>query len=311
MRNLRKLTVPLLVAMLLPSVTMAQNAKPLRFVFVPKSVHEWSDKVYSGAQAAAEMLSKSTGTKVEVEFRPPQTADVVLQNDIIERSIATHPDGILVDLLDEKGNRAVLEEALTQKIPVTLIDSVPPADMPLIATGNDFCEQGKIAANRLVDLLHGEGEVAIMMGVTTAPNHMIRGQCEEEVFKQHPGIGLVAKGIDNDSIETAQKQAAAIMEAHPNLKGWVAVDASGPTGIGQAVKEAGKVGKVTIVGLDNMKDLVQMIKDGVVDSSSSTKPEVQGYWAVIAAWQQTLGAKMPKTIDTGIAVITKSNVNQY
>ena len=181
--------------------------------------------------------------------------------------------------------------------------------MELTSIGNDFCEQASIASRRLVELLGEEGgEVAIMMGVPTAPNHAIRAECHQKVFAEHPNIKVVATGIDNDDIETAQKQAAAIMQANPNLKGWVACDAAGPIGIGQAIKEAGKTGEVHLVGLDDLPEMIQLIKDGVADSSSSTKPEMQGYWSVMTMWQKATGADTPKYIDTGIAVLTKDNV---
>lgn len=118
----------------------------------------------------------------------------------------------------------------------------------------------------------------------------------------------MATGVDNDSIETAQKQASAIMQAHPNLAGWVACDASGPVGVGQAIRENGKTGKVQEVGLDNLNDMVQLIREGVADSSASSRPEAQGYWAVISAWQSALGKKTPKYIDTGIDMLTKKNI---
>jgi ribose transport system substrate-binding protein len=297
---------------LLPAAGMAQQAKQsYRFVMVPKVVHPWFDEVHHGATAAATLITKLTGAKVEIEYLAPQHADVVEQNNIIERSIATQPDGIVVDLLDAKGNRAVLEEAQEHKIPVTVFDSLPPEGMPLTAIGNDFCEQANIASERLVKLMGGQGEVAIMMGFPTAPNHAQRAECHEKTFAKYPGIKLVAKGIDNDDIATAQKQAESIMQAHPNLRGWVASDASGPVGIGQAIKEAGKVGKVLEVGLDDLPDMVQLIKDGVADSSSSTRPEMQGYWATLVMWQTALGVKTPKTIDTGIAVITKDNLTTF
>ena len=311
MKQFQVLALLLAPFALMSGPVLAQGSHPLRFVIVPKVVHPWFDKVNNGAQAAAADLSRLTGRKIEIEYRAPQHADVVEQNDIIERAIATRPDGIVVDLLDEKGNRAVLDEALGQKIPVTVFDSVAPAGMNLTSIGNDFCEQARIASERLVSLMGGKGEVAIMMGVPTAPNHAIRARCHQAVFKQYPSIKVVATGIDNDSIETAQKQAAAIMEAHPDLKGWVACDASGPVGIGQAIREAGKSGKVIEVGMDNLTDMLQLIKDGVADSSSSTKPEMQGYWAVVSMWQQALGQKTPKFIDTGIAVITKDNLQDY
>lgn len=309
---MKKLVAIVLISLfLLPTMSFAEKKDSYRFVIVPKVVHPWFDLVHEGAKEAAKMLEEWTGSKFEIEYRAPQKADVVEQNQILERSIATRPDGITIDLLDEKGNRAVLEDALAQGVAVVVFDSVPPEGMELTSVGNDFCEQAKIASERLVELLDGKGEVAIMMGVPTAPNHMIRAQCHEEVFNQYPDIELVAKGIDNDEIETAQEQAAAIMQAHPNLKGWVSCDAAGPIGVAQAIKEAGKVGEVISVGLDDLPQLIELIKEGVVESSSSTKPRMQGYWSVLALWQATLGVNMPKRIDTGIAVITQDMTENY
>lgn len=309
---MKKILIPLVLSLALaPAFAVAQKKDSYRFVIVPKVVHPWFDAVNNGAKAAAKMIEAQTGAKVVIDYQAPQKADVVEQNQILERAIATKPDGIIVDLLDGKGNKAVLQEAVKRKIPVGVFDSVPPEGMNLTSVGNDFCEQASIASERLVKLLDGKGEVAIMMGVPTAPNHAIRAECHEKTFAKYPDIKLVAKGIDNDDIETAQKQAAALMQAHPNLKGWVASDAAGPVGIGQAIKEAGKVGKVILVGLDDLPEMVQLIKDGVADSSSSTKPEMQGYWSVIALWQNAQGVQTPKYIDTGIAVITKENADTY
>ncbi|BDG01298.1 substrate-binding domain-containing protein [Anaeromyxobacter oryzae] len=306
----RWLVSMLMAVLLVPSLASAQK-KEYRFVIIPKVVHPWFDLVHEGARAAAKMLEQQTGAKVTIEYRAPQKADVVEQNQILERAIATRPDGITIDLLDEKANKAVLEEAVKQGIIVTIFDSEPPRGMELTSVGNDFCEQAQIASRRLVEMLGGKGEVAIMMGVPTAPNHMIRADCHEKLFKQFPGIKLVAKGIDNDEIETAQKQAAAIMQAHPNLRGWVSCDAAGPIGVGIAIKEAGRVGKVLSVGLDDLPQMIELIRDGVADSSASTKPRTQGYWAVIAMWQGKLGGYMPKRIDTGIGVINKVMTTNY
>ncbi|MBS1180951.1 MAG: periplasmic binding and sugar binding domain of LacI family protein [Proteobacteria bacterium] len=314
---MKKLTVALLTAsaILFTGAAFAGDLPGLikkdsfRFVIVPKVVHPWFDLVNDGAKHAAAVIEAQTGAKVTIEYSAPQQADVVQQNQILESTIATRPDGIAIDLLDPSGNRAPLEEAVEQGIQVSVFDSVPPEGMALTAIGNDFCEQAEIASERLVKLLNEEGEVAIMMGVPSAPNHAIRAECHKKVFEKYPKIKLVATGIDNDDIETAQKQAAAIMQANPNLKGWVACDAAGPIGVAQAITEAGKAGKITLVGLDNLPEMLQAIRDGVADSSSSTKPQMQGYWAVMTMWQKALGVETPKTIDTGIAVLTKDNID--
>ncbi len=162
-------------ALALPFTATAQDAEgttkkdAYRFVVVPKVVHPWFDKVNEGAQAAAAAIKAQTGSDVEVIYSAPQAADVVQQNQIIDSALATQPDGLALDLLDPSGNRASLEEAQNQKIPLVIFDSVPPEGMAIPYIGSDFCEQAKIAARRLVEVLGGEGEVAIMQGVPTPP----------------------------------------------------------------------------------------------------------------------------------------------
>jgi ribose transport system substrate-binding protein len=279
-----------------------------RFVIIPKVVHPWFDKVDQGAKDAAELLSQQTGGEFTVDYRAPQSADVTEQNQILERAIATQPDGIAIDLLDAPANKPVLQEARDQGIEVVIFDSEPPEGMGLDKVGNDFHQQAAMAAEKLVELLDGEGQVAIMQGVPTAPNHRIRFEAHKEVFDSYPDIEIVATGIDNDSIEQAQEQANSIISAHPDLDGFVACDAAGPIGIGLAVKEAGKVGDITVVGLDDLNQLIELIREGVVHSSYSTKPMMQGHWSVMALWQLNLGQNVPDNIDTGIAVITQDDV---
>ncbi|GHB31812.1 substrate-binding domain-containing protein [Salinicola rhizosphaerae] len=311
------LVVGVLASAVLMPVAVAQEGPGLekadsyRFVVVPKVVHPWFDKVNQGAQQAAAAIEAQTGSDVEIQYSAPQSANVAEQNEIIERAIATRPDGLIVDLLDPSGNRTVLNEAQEQGIPVTLFDSINPEGMSLTTIGSDFCEQAEMAANRLIELLDGQGKVAIMMGVPTAPNHAERARCAQAVFDSHDGIEVVATGVDNDDINTAQQQASAIMQANPDLDGWVASDAAGPVGIGQAIKEADKVGKVQMVGLDDLNQMLVLIKDGVADSSSASRPTMQGYWAVMAMWQQATGAITPSHIDTGNVMITPDNVDEF
>ena len=54
---------------------------------------------------------------------------------------------------------------------------------------------------------------------------------------------------------------------------------------------------------EQLIELVALIREGVVQSSVATKPKAQGYWAVLALWQQQLGAPVIERIDTGITVV--------
>jgi ribose transport system substrate-binding protein len=205
---------------------------------------------------------------------------------------------------------AAITHIREQGIPLVLFDS-PSPDPSITSVGNDFARQGIIAAERLVKLIGYAGQVAVMQGYPTAPNHRERYEAQMAVLKGHPGITIVDGGIDNDDIETARRQAAAVLESHPGLSGYLCCDAAGPIGIATAIKQAGKAGKVKVVGMDGIKPILDAIKEGVIDSSSATIPRMQGSMSVLMLWQASLGVQLPQAIDTGIDVITRENVDRY
>ncbi|MFO7629309.1 MAG: substrate-binding domain-containing protein [Prochlorococcaceae cyanobacterium] len=271
-------------------------------MLIPKLAHPWFEVVRQGADAAALMIKDQTKIPAVVEYRPPARSELALQAEILQAAIRSRPSGITIDLLDAERLRPLLEQARRQGIAVNVFDSEPPASLSLTSIGNDYCRQAQIASERLVQLLGGQGEVAIMQGVPTAPNHAIRARCHRQVFARHPGIRVVASPIDNDNISTAEEQARATMGRYPRLRGWVVSDAGGGIGVARAITAAGKTGTVKLVALDDLPELLQLIRSGVVDSTAATKPFSQGYWAVLSLWQQGLAAPPIERIDTGISV---------
>jgi ribose transport system substrate-binding protein len=282
----------------------------LRFVIVPKVAHPWFDEVNKGAQAQAEILSRELRAEVMVDYRPPTIASVAEQNAVLEEAARSRPNGIAVDPVDAPGHMTAIKHIRDQGIPVALFDS-PSPDGSITSVGNNFAEQGIIAAERLVKLIGHAGKVAVMQGYPTAPNHKQRYEAQVAVLRKYPGITIVDGGVDNDDIETARQQAFAALETHPDLSGYLCCDAAGPIGIAAAIKKAGKVGKVKVVSMDGIKPILDAIKEGVIDSSSATIPRMQGSMSVLMLWQASLGVQLPQAIDTGIDVITQENVDKY
>ena len=307
------LLVSVLVVLVIVGLGVTQ-AEEYRFVIVPKIVHPWFDKVTEGAREIAALLESITGDKFIIDYRAPSTASVVEQNRILEEAAAMNPAGITVDLLDAAGNRPVLEAILKQGIPLVIFDSIPPEGMELTFVINDFAAQETAACERLLQLMREKKpgkekyKVAIVEGVPTAPNHKVRFEAAKKFFEAQPDVEIVATGIDNDSIEQAHKQASAIIAAHPDLDGMVGCNAAGPIGIGLAIREAGKAGEILTVGLEDLDQLLELMKEGVVTLSVSTKPRMQGIYAILCLWLQKLGKPTPKMVDTGFAIITREMI---
>lgn len=285
-------------------------ATALRFIIVPKVAHPWFEEVTKGALAQAKILSRELGVDVVIDYMPPSVAGVAEQNAMLEHAARCQPSGIAVDPVDAVAHITAIKHIRDLGIPVVLFDS-PSPDPNITSIGNSYSQQGMIAAERLVKLIGGAGKVAVMQGYPTAPNHKERYDSQMAVLRQYPEITVVDGGIDNDEIETARQQASAVLESHPDLRGYLCCDASGPVGIATAIKEAGKIGRVKVVSMDGIKPILDAIKEGVIESSSATIPRMQGSMAVLMLWQASLGVQIPRAIDTGIDVITQENVDIF
>lgn len=286
------------------------SGKDLTFVIIPKCVHEWFDMVNVGAQNQAASLSEQLGVKVTVDYRAPSTADVTEQNTILEQAAATKPTGIAIDPVDYEGSKAVIEEIRGMGIPVMLFDAVVEGS-GLASAGNDFYEQASLEAEKLVELLGGSGKVAVMHGVTTSATHIERYEGHMDTLAKYPNIEVVDGGISNDDVQTAQQQAAAVIAANPDLKGYLRVDGAAPIGISAAIEEAGKVGEITVVGAENMLEVLEYVKKGTITCGYSTDPHMQGSMAVLMLWQLSLGNEIPQFCDTGMIYLDQSNAQEW
>lgn len=283
--------------------------RSLRFVIVPKVAHPWFDEVHEGALAQAGILGREIGGRVVVEYRPPASCDPGAQDAVLAETAAGRPDGIALDPVDTVERLAAVRLVRDRGIPLVLFDS-PSPDGSLTSIGSSFTRQGGIAAERLVGLLGHAGKVAVMQGVPTAPNHRERFAAQLDVLRRHPGITVVDGGIDNDDIETARQQAASVLEAHPDLAGYLCCDASGPIGIAAAIEQAGRTGTVRVVGMDGIEPILDAIRAGIIESSAAGVPRLQGAMSILMLWQASLGAPLPRAVDTGIDLITRETLER-
>lgn len=290
------------------AVSGPAGGEEIRIVIVPKVVHPWFDDLANYSRLQAEELSVQLGRKVTIDYRAPTFADVAEQNSIIQQAAATKPTGIAIDLLDYNGTAAIIEEVRKQGISVVFFDAEAPDDSGIPQVGSPSADQAHVAAECLAKAINFKGKVAIMQGVPTAPNHQARYEYYWEYFKQYPDITLIQGGVDNDDIQTAQQQAAATIAANPDLVGYIGSNAAYPIGVGNAVREAGKKGRIHVVGLESMVETLELIKEGILDGTSTAPTAIQGSQIVMLIWQQSLGNRVPLKINTGIDLITQANV---
>jgi len=111
---------------------------------------------------------------------------------------------------------------------------------------------------------------------------------------------------DDDNLETAVDLAAKALVADPGLAGIFCSDASNPFGAARTVVNAGKVGRVSIVGMDDLQETLTCIEDGVIAGVKAQHQWEVGDWAV--KYLVAMNHKVPREHATGSQMLTKAEL---
>ena len=279
--------------------------KELTFIFVPKVIHPWYDVVAQGGQFAVDEMAKQ-GIKVNMIWDQPPLADVVDQNQRIEADIGRKPDGLAVACLDQATNVQMLKEAVTAGIHVITFNSFCDDAFPFI--GPKSSEQdGYDLGDFLAKKLGGKGKIAILSGSLTASDHVQRITGFKKALAEHPDMKIVFEQPDNDDLEKAVSLTESALGANPDLAGIFGADASNPIGAARAVENAGKAGKVAIVGMDDLPEAVDFVCKGVIDALKAQRQWDMGYWAVKYMVAMNENHTIPMFHNTGSHFLTKAD----
>ncbi len=310
-RTVPILVVVLIAAMLLPASTGAQE-KTLRFILIPKLVHPWYQDVFNGAEDMSKFLEKAVGVKIKVENYAPPTANVVEHNKKIEAAIAAKPDGLGIACLDEGSNTRVIDEGIKAGIKVVTFDVDCPRSKRIgFAGGANYVADGAVMMEELAREMKYEGEIGLLIGSPTAPNHQLRTKGVRQVLAKYPKIKLAAEAADNDDLEKAIRLAEGMIAAHPNLKGMIGVNASAPIGLCKAIQSAKKTGKILLVGEEDLPDMLNCVRDGVAFGTLVQRVRQIGWWTVWNLWNLNQGKVIPQILDTGTFMIYKKDLETY
>ena len=173
------------------------------------------------------------------------------------------------------------------------------------------------------------GDIAIITATFTAANQNEWIANMRTRLTKYPHLHLVDLKACNEDQSQAFHVAQDLMKTYPNLKGIFGISAVAFPGAAEAVKQAGKSGKVLVTGLGTPNDMKQYVKDGTVKSVILWNTEDLGYLTVYAAEALATGKLKPgittvsagklgqKHIDGdkillgGILVFNKDNIDRY
>ena len=295
----------LALALVLP---MAAFAAQKTFVMVPKGVHPYYEPCYEGFKSAAAKYG------VTVDKVDPQKFELPMQVKVIEDLIAQQVDGITISALDDAGLGPVIEEATKAGIKVITFDAPAPSTKALAYIGTDNKTAGAAAGQAFAKLLKGKkgATMVILQGGLGSVNLNLRtAGFKEAMAKNAPNVKILEVVDEQGDFSVTTNKTEALLQTYPNLSAIFAVSAEGAPAAAGVLKQQGKAGKILLAGFDDLKDTINGINDGSIAFCLVQKTFKMGWLSVTQLLDATQGKTLPKITDTGVLLVTKSNVNNY
>jgi len=284
-------------------VMIASSAFAENIILITHS--DGTDPFWPVVQRGAEDAAKKVGATLT--YRHPNRVDAPEMAQIIEASITQKPDAMIISILDPEVIGPAIKAAVDAGIPVVSINSGDKFARKygaLFHVGQPETEAGK-----------GAGMRAKAAGVTKhlcvnqeAANIALRERCQG--YADALGQPLNMIDATNDPAEVKARTAAALA-ADPSINGVLATGPHPCIPALDAIREAGKEGKIYVGCFDLSPDVIPALKDGRLAFSVDQQEYLQGYLPVICLDLYLKYGLVPANdILSGPGFVTKDNAAQ-
>jgi ribose transport system substrate-binding protein len=203
----------------------------------------------------------------------------------IEDLIQQKVDLIIVNPTDSDAIVAAVEEANKAGIPVITVDRGSNGGKVVAHIASDNVLGGAMAAKFIAEKLNGKGKVVELVGIPGTSAARDRGKGFETELQKYPGLELVAKQTANFNRAEGLTVMENLLEAYPDIDAVFAQNDEMALGAIEAIKAAGKLGKIIVVGFDAIPDAIEAVKKGEMAATIAQQPFLMGQLAVQKAYE--------------------------
>jgi len=298
-----------LCAAMLALTGFAASAADKEIAVIVKTVNsDFWQNVKKGANDGAAKLQGYTATFQGAASDTDLAGQVALVENAVNRKVA----GIVLAPSDPDALIPAMKKAWEAKIPVILIDSAASDAgknyyQSFLATDNKTA--GELCAKSLIDKIGTEGKIAIMSYTAGSGSEIGRVGGFRKYIETHSKLKIVGTFYSNSQMGTALNQTTDVLAANADLKGLFGANEPTAIGMGRALVQAGKAGKVAAIGFDGNGDLQAFVKDGTIEAIAVQSAYMMGHLGVTTVADVVGGKKVPKFLDTGVVMVTKKNID--
>jgi ribose transport system substrate-binding protein len=200
--------------------------------------------------------------------------------DLIQKGV----DILIINPTDSDAIVTAIEDANNAGIPVITVDRGANGGEVLVHIASDNVAGGVMAAEFLAEKISFKGKVVELVGIPGTSAARDRGKGFETKLEDYPDIELVAKQSANFNRAEGLRVMENILQAHPDIDAVFAQNDGMALGAVEALRAAGKLDQVVVVGFDAIDDAVKAVEDGEMAGTIAQQPALMGSLAVEKAF---------------------------
>jgi ribose transport system substrate-binding protein len=195
--------------------------------------------------------------------------DVGKQIDLVEQMIAQKVKALVIAPADSKALVPVCKKAMDAGVIVVNIDNkfdssaLAEKGVKIPFVGPDNRKGARLAGACMAKRLQKGDAVAIVEGAPNAFNGIQRKLGFEDAANA-AGLKIISSQTGKWETIEAEKVVSGMITEHPEIKGILCANDSMAVGAVAALKAAGKLDQVLVVGYDNISAVQQLMKEGKV-----------------------------------------------
>ena len=270
---------------------------------------------YSTVSCGASGAAKKAG--VDFATQGSATFDVAKQTEIVNAVVASKPGAIMISITDPKAMIIPLTKAKEAGIPVIGIDGDLEDESVMVSNIQaDGIAGGELAGDALAKLVGEKGSVMTIDNATGSLVAKARTDGFAKAISKYPNMKFL--GIQYSANDTAKAAsfASTVSTTNPDLVGIFSAETNNTEGAITGLREAGKTGKVKLVGYDTSDPIIAALANKTLDGTVVQNPRGEGALGVTSAIAAMKGEKVKRQQSAAQVFATPENyttdnVKQY
>ncbi|MCL6463550.1 MAG: substrate-binding domain-containing protein [Acidobacterium ailaaui] len=289
-------------------LTAGCHRGPYRVAVIPRTT---ALTIWEAVHAGVEFAARPAGILVYWNA-PTSEDDIQQQAALVDRVVDEHYQGLILAPDQPLALMAPVRRAIAHGVHTVVIASPlsVPAQQDLAYIVNDDEATGRMAARRLGEVLHGQGQVAVLgVNPESLSDLAILHAFESELAEHFPQVVIADRRTGTHNATEAQQIADEVLATHPAIRAVFSLSAMASNGAIAALQGRDLTEKVKLIGFEQSVELGNEVRTGAMDALIAEDTYEMGHRALVLLAKYRSGHLPAQELRLQPVLLTRENID--